>query len=214
VPLPVRDSTNEESPALLKKERVAVAVPLLCGVNATENDAVLPAAMVNGKETPLKLNSGLLIVAEEIEILEPLALSVPARVLLVPSVTLPKFIVDGDTVSRPAAIPVPARGTPTIAFVESETWNPPFTGPGACGENVIVKVKLCPGVKVRGKDNPFTVNPTPTVSFCEMVMLAFLELVSVTRSVTLLPTGTPPKNRLGGLENTELLGAPQPRTTK
>src|SRR2546430_5752728 len=51
--------------ALLLNERLPEAEPLVCGTNFTVNDALFPAAMVKGRDTPLKLNSELFTVAEE-----------------------------------------------------------------------------------------------------------------------------------------------------
>ena len=54
-----------EFEALLSKETLAEAVPLAWGAKITVNDAFCPAAMVNGKENPLRANSEVLGVPEE-----------------------------------------------------------------------------------------------------------------------------------------------------
>jgi hypothetical protein len=56
VPIPVSDSSVPELDALLANEREPEMVPLLCGVNATLNETLWPAAIVKGKEAPLKTN--------------------------------------------------------------------------------------------------------------------------------------------------------------
>jgi hypothetical protein len=82
VPLPVRASRAGESEASLAKDVLAVAVPLACGLNVTVNAALWPAAMVEGRERPLRANSEVLVVAEETVMLEPVALSVAVKLLL------------------------------------------------------------------------------------------------------------------------------------
>ncbi len=54
---------------------------------------------MNGNDRPLSVNSELLEVAEETVTLEPAALSVAVKLALVPTTTLPKSKVPGDTVS-------------------------------------------------------------------------------------------------------------------
>ena len=61
---------------------LAVAVPLACGLKVTVNEALWPAAMVEGSEMPLRANSEVLVVAEETVTLEPVALSVAVKLLL------------------------------------------------------------------------------------------------------------------------------------
>ena len=63
MPVPVRYTTVGVFPSLTK-ERMPEAAPVVCGVKATVNDALCPAATVSGNESPLKANSGLLKVAE------------------------------------------------------------------------------------------------------------------------------------------------------
>ena len=82
---------------MLKKEMLAVSVPLAWGVKVKANDAVWPAASVNGNDTPLSVNSELLEVAEETVTLEPVALRVPVKLVLVPPTMLPKSKVVGVT---------------------------------------------------------------------------------------------------------------------
>jgi len=96
-PLPVIDSTVGEFEAVLKKEMLAVSVPLAWGVKVKANDAVWPAASVNGNDTPLRVNSELLDVAEETVTLEPVALRVPVKLVLAPTTMLPKSKVVGVT---------------------------------------------------------------------------------------------------------------------
>ena len=61
------------------------------------NDTLLPAASVTGRESPLTVNSGVLMLAPVIVILELPAVRDADRFLLCPTVTLPKFNVAGLT---------------------------------------------------------------------------------------------------------------------
>ena len=81
--------------ALLMNDALATAVPLAWGVKVMVNDTLLPAARVRGRVSPITLNSEVLMLAFEIVMLEPLAVSEPLKLLLCPTVTLPKFKVAG-----------------------------------------------------------------------------------------------------------------------
>jgi hypothetical protein len=109
VPDPVRVSIVGVFAALLAREMIPDAVPLARGVKVKVSDTLCPAAMVLGKDIPPRINSALLEVAEDRVALEPVAVRVAVRVLLVPTVTLPKFRAGALEVSWPAGIPLPNR---------------------------------------------------------------------------------------------------------
>jgi hypothetical protein len=108
-PVPDNVSVMDGLLALLVNDAVPDAAPLLCGLNVSVTEAVLPAAIVNGSLMPLMVYSALLVPADEITTLDPLALSVPIRLLVVPTARLPKYIIPGVTASVPAPTPVPER---------------------------------------------------------------------------------------------------------
>jgi hypothetical protein len=114
-PVPVNASTTEVVEALLLKEIVPEAVPLLCGVNVTFTCALCPAASAIGNETPFKLNSGLLVLADETVTLELLALSVAVKLLFWPTVMVPKSSVVGNSSNCPEAVAYPKA--------QSSNWN-------------------------------------------------------------------------------------------
>lgn len=99
VPLPVSASTAGEFEALLAKETLSDAVPLACGLNTRLNVALWPDVTVNGNETPPRVNSEVPKLADETVTLAPVALNVALMVLLWPTMTLPKFSVEGETVN-------------------------------------------------------------------------------------------------------------------
>jgi hypothetical protein len=90
-------------------------VPLAAGIKAALSVKLCPAAIVNGKDAPVKANCEPLLVSDDTVTLPPLALTVMARVAVVPTFTLPKFTGDGAILNWPAAfvtvvVPVPVSG--------------------------------------------------------------------------------------------------------
>ena len=99
VPEPVTDSTVGEFAALLANAKLAVVAPLACGAKVTVKGRLCPAEIVVGRDTPLTVNSGLLLLAEESVTDEPPAVSVADSFWFEPTATLPKFRLVGDTLS-------------------------------------------------------------------------------------------------------------------
>ena len=96
VPLPVKETPTDGSDALEASESVALLVPLAEGAKVTERLALPPAGKVWGKVRPLALNPLPLTVAPEIVRLDPPELEmVRACVWLLPTATLPRFILPG-----------------------------------------------------------------------------------------------------------------------
>jgi hypothetical protein len=94
---------------LVKKDTVADAEPVACGVKVRVKVAVCPAAMVRGSAAPMSLNSALLTDADETVTLALVALSVAVMFLLCPTITLPKPKLVGETPNVPTAVPVPDK---------------------------------------------------------------------------------------------------------
>ena len=93
--------------ALLTKERLADALPEVCGKNVTVKGTDWPAARVVGSEIPPSRNSALVVVPDEIVTGEPVALSVPDKEAFDPVPTLPKFKAVGVNISCPEAFSLP-----------------------------------------------------------------------------------------------------------
>lgn len=160
--MPVRDWTADELDALLANDPLAAAVPLDCGVKTTVNDALCPAARVSGRESPLTLNSEVVMLAAVTVMLEPVAVIVAGRLLVCPTVTVPKFSEAGLSASWPGTVAVPASEIVTVESDASETTEiDPVMLPPAVGLNTAPKVKLCPGLKVRGRLNPLVRKAEP-----------------------------------------------------
>jgi hypothetical protein len=141
--------------ALLTKVRVAVAVPLVCGVNVTLYGRLCPTESTAGRDSPLMVNSGLVLVADETVTAAPVALRDELRVELVPTTTSPKLRRAGETPSWPGAVPVPDEAMTSgelpafetrVRFAVMEVAVP--------GAKVTLNVTLCPADKSVGSVSP------------------------------------------------------------
>ena len=139
VPTPLSDSTACELEALLPKVSDPDIVPVLCGVKATFNDRLWPAATVKGKEAPCRTYCELLLLAEDTVTLAPEALTVMGRVWVVFSGTLPKLSGAGAMVNWPDAVPVPFSGMESVGPVANRL---PPSSPADCGAKVTFTVTL------------------------------------------------------------------------
>ena len=215
MPLPVTVSVCVEFEALLLKEMVPEAVPLICGVKVTLNGTVWPAFKVSGKVIPLTTNSELLEVAEEMLTLEPLALSEAGWGLeLVPTTTLPKLRAVGDSVNWPGVVLLPESGMLKFGFEAFESSESvPLAVPLTVGANATLKVTLCPADKLCGRFNPLRLKPAPEVEACVIVKLEPPELVSVSSFARLVPTARVPKLILEGFGLSDAGVAPVPDST-
>ena len=159
-----------------------------------------PAARESGSEIPLTVNSVVLILAPETVTPDPLAVSVAVKLLLCPTVTLPKFRVAGLTANWPETLAVPAREMVSWESEASETTEiDPEALPPEVGVKTAPKVKLCPGLRLKGKFNPVTRKPVPETLAWLMVTLEPPVLVSVSDWVALPLIATLPKSRLESL---------------
>lgn len=141
--MPVKDCTAGEFEALLENESEAEVAPLDCGVKVTVKVEVWPAGMVMGSEMPESTNSLLVLLAELTVTAEPLAVRLPPRAELDPTLTLPKARVVGETAKVPAAVPVPESGMASGEFEAFETTEiDPLAAPAVVGAKVAVKVTL------------------------------------------------------------------------
>jgi hypothetical protein len=148
---------------LLVKVSRALTPPATCGLNVTVKDALWPAWIVVGNESPPTLNTELFELTAVTVTAAPVAFKLPEDVPLSPTTTLPRFIVVGLTVSCPVAVvPVPDNGIVRVGFDALETTlTLPLALAADAGVNVTVKVLLCPAVRVRGVVIPLKLNPVP-----------------------------------------------------
>ena len=126
------------------------------------NEVLCPAVRVSGRASPLIVNSEVLMLALDSVMLDPLALSEAVKLLLCPTVTVPKLSVAGLTANWPETVAVPARVIVTFASDASETTKiDPLKFPPEVGLNVEAKVELCPGFRVSGSVKPVMPKPVP-----------------------------------------------------
>jgi len=141
VPVPVSDCTAGEFEALLAKEAVADTIPDAWGVKVMVKDALCPELSVSGNDIPLSTYSELLIPTPDTVTLDPVALRFPVRSMLVPTATLPKFNVAGETLSCPSAVPVPDSEIIRFGFDPLETTEIlPLAAPADAGVKTALNV--------------------------------------------------------------------------
>ena len=110
-------------------------------------------------------------------------------VLLVPTVTLPKFKKVALELNWPAEMPVPDRATVRAGFKAFETIAiPPLMLPATFGVKRTLKVTLCPLFRLKGRLKPLKLNPAPVAVACEIITGALPEFVNVSRCLWLIPT--------------------------
>jgi len=166
MPVPLRAAVIVGVCPLLVKVKDPLAAPVAVGLKVTVNGTLWPAAIVAGRDNPLMVNKALFEVAAVNVTLAPLALRVPDAVPLVPTTTLPRAKLVGETMSCPvAAVPVPDSAMVRVGLEALEvTVTEPVALPAAVGVNVTLKVALWPEVSVRGAVMPLMVKPVPLIA--------------------------------------------------
>lgn len=102
----------------------------------------------------------------------PVFVTVSARDLLLPTVTLLKPMLVGFDPNTPGATPVPDSGMFSVGLDAFEMMvTLPLTLPADTGVNVTVKLALCPPVSVTGAVIPLKLKPAPLTPTCEIVTL-------------------------------------------
>jgi len=135
-------------------------------------------------------------------------LSETGRMLLLATMTFPKFVDAGET-ANVSPRPVPLKETtPGLfeALLAMETL--PLAVPTTFGAKVTLKEALWPGVSVRGSVSPPRLKPVPVIVACEIVTFAVPVSVSVTFWVLLLGGVTLPKFKLVGPAESVATGEP------
>ena len=157
--VPDREMARDGFDASLVIANVPVGVPDVVGVNTTLNDLLAPAAKVNGKVIPLKLNpEPVTFACETVTADPPLLVTVSVKVWLLPTTTLPKVKLGALAASVPGVVPEPDNGTASDGFdaslvIASEL----FALPPALGVNTTLNDVLLPAFTVIGKVSPVTV---------------------------------------------------------
>src|ERR1700728_2024613 len=165
VPVPVSASDDVVGEALLVTVSVALAAPVVCGLKVIVNGRLWPAAMVTGRDSPPRENTELLVVAAVTVTFAPVAVKLPDADPLVPSTTLPRGSVLGETPSCPTTVvPLPERETVSVGSEASEVMvTLPLSLAAEEGANSTSNVVLWPAAKVTGAEMPLNVNPVPVI---------------------------------------------------
>ena len=92
----------------------------------------------------------------------PVLVMVSLRVLLLPTVTLPKLRLVGLALNTPGETPVAASGIVTLGLDAFEvTVTLPLAVAAEVGANVTLNVDAWPAASVRGVEIPVMLNPLP-----------------------------------------------------
>lgn len=179
------------------KETLPLAALVDVGVNCTPRVMLCPAGKVFGSDSPLIANPlPVTLAAVRSRLVFPLLIRVTLSELVWPMVTLLKFKAVGESVSV-GSVPVPASETDMGESVASlVTVREPLAAPADCGAKRIWTVELWPAGIVDEGFPPTILNAAPEIAACEIFTVAVPVLVTLTLSVLLLPTTTPPKLRL------------------
>jgi hypothetical protein len=191
-------------------------LPLVWGVNFTENPELCPGPSTNGRVNPLMLKPAPVAVACVIvTVVPPEFVMVAGWLWLLPTCTLPKPRLVGATAKAPGAVAVPVIAKARFVFDALDTIaRLPVTLPAEVGAKVIWNVELCPDARVRGNVSPLMRTPAPVAVACEMVALLPPELVRVTFWLCVLPTRTLPKTTVVGATPSCPAVVPSPATGK
>ncbi len=150
--MPVAASVVVEGCALLVNVRVALAPPVVCGLNVTVKGELCPAGMTAGSDNPLMLNCELFELIAVTVTSAPLALRLPEAVPADPTNTLPIPRFAGVTVNcEVAVVPVPETEIVNDGLEPFEVIvTLPLAAPAVCGVKITLKARLCPAASVSG----------------------------------------------------------------
>jgi hypothetical protein len=122
----------------------------------------------------------------------------------VPTTTLPKLTLDGDTPICPGTAPVPVSATDRVELDAFELIvSFPVTDPLVCGLKLTLNVALWLGLNVTGGLIPLKPKPVPVAKICAMVRAPVPEFVRVSETVLTVEVCTVPKRMLVGFATRE-----------
>jgi hypothetical protein len=168
---------------------VADCAPVAVGLNVIVTEALFPAAIVCGRDSPLTVKTELFVLAAEIVTLLPVAVSVPVAVPLEPSVTFPTAMVVGEIDNCPGTatpVPVAVAVRDGLDALLSKV-NVELAAPAAVGVNVTLNETLWPEESIAGRVSPLNLN-VALFDVIEFTVTAPPLAVSVPVVLPLLPT--------------------------
>ena len=157
--------------------------------------------MVKGKETPVTTKCELLLASEDTVTEAPVALIVTACVSVEPTLTLPKFTLEGLMLNCPAVVVVPSPSKNTFTFgSDALLFNcaDPLTVPLPVGLKATLNVTLWPAGIVNGTDTGPLITNSLLLPKSDATVTLPPAAVIVIDFVTVDPTWTLPKLSVQG----------------
>ena len=182
IPVPDKLMVLGELVALLVTEMLPLKAPVVVGLKTTLKAAFAPEVKVRGKESPLVLKPApATVIWDTVTLLVPVFVSVTGRMLLLPTLTLPKLVLRG-LAERKSAVLVPVPDSVSIvgelvALLPTATL--PLKVPAVAGVKTTLKTAFAPDVRVRGRESPLVLKPVPATLTCDSVTLPVPVLVRV-----------------------------------
>ena len=217
MPVPLTETESAELVALLTTVTVPLSVPVVFGANTICIVAVCPAASVAPLIPLVTLYEDPLTLTPEIVTLEfPVLIRDTARVVLSPTVSLPKFRLDVDDTRllvEPEPVPLRPMVTRALPLLFLRVTLPAKL-PDAVGLNPTAKNVVAPAFKENGVVKALILNPDPLTETLETVTPDVVLFLIASVCVLLLPTATVPNETEDGVEVREAACAVPAVTSK
>jgi hypothetical protein len=192
IPNPERETVVGELDAELEKLMLPVALAATVGAKSAVNEALCPAARVNGRLSPLTEKPVPVTFADDIVTLPLDAVRVADRLPVLPTPTFPKAS-ELELEFSKGVTPVPERERAVGELdAELEKLTLPLALPATVGAKATVNEVLCPAARVNGKLSPLIEKPLPATLAEDIVTLP-CDAVRVPDELPVLPTRTLPK---------------------
>jgi hypothetical protein len=203
MPVPLTATDGAVLVALLTTVTVPLSVPVVFGANTICIVAVCPAASVAPLIPLVTLYADPLILTPEIVTLEfPVLIRATARVVLSPTVSLPKFSFDVDDTRllvEPEPVPLRPMVTRAIPLLFFRVRLPAKL-PDVVGLNPTAKYVVAPTLRENGVVKELILNADPLMETLETVTPDVLLFLIASVCVFLLPTATVPNETEDGVE--------------
>lgn len=150
LPTPLNDIFADGLEAFDVTDNVDVNVPAVEGAKVTDRFTLAPAARVYGNATPVTVKADPVALAAEILTLDPAVLEhVSICVWLLPTVTVPRFMVLGENAKVPTFAPVPLSETFSVGLEAFEVIDSVDENvPAVVGAKVTDPLTLAPAARV------------------------------------------------------------------
>jgi hypothetical protein len=200
-PVPLSAIETFGSLAVLVIRMLPAAAPTVVGANCAVKVVLWFTAKVIGVDSPVALNPvPVALTVKMVALAFPLLVKVIDCCPLPPVATFPNATLPGlaskvELVATPVPTMVTTCGEPGALSVNVML---PVCAPAAVGANCALNERLCPAVKVVGRESPLIPKPVPATVARLIVRLEVPLLVSLTLCVPLCPTSTFPNVNADG----------------